>query len=110
MPRLVSFLLFGLAVFLSCAPKTEQPSIPDDKMAAIMADLFVAESATVGLGGYPKDSLQQAYYQQVLKIHGITLEEYERNLRIYADDVPRMEELVKKAEGIVNPSDTTGKK
>lgn len=97
-------LLFCLA----CSPKTEQPSLSDDKMARIMADLYVAEAATNGLGGYPKDSLLRIYYGHVLEMHGITKEEYEKNLRLYVQDLPRMEQLVKSARNLVAP-DTTKK-
>ena len=44
-------LLVLLLALTACQAKVEQPAIPDEKMAKIMADLFVAESATVGLGG-----------------------------------------------------------
>ena len=80
-------------------------------MARIMADLYIAEAATVGLSGFEKDSLQQVYYRQVFELHGLSIEEYERNLRQYADDVPRMETLHREAELLVNPAaDSTGGK
>lgn len=92
-----------LSLLLACAPKLEQPDLPADKMARIMADLFIAESATVGMGGYPKDSLQHAYFQQVLQLHQVTLDDYERNLRLYAEQ-DRMDELTAEAEALVNPA------
>ncbi|MFM8485302.1 MAG: hypothetical protein ACKOCH_03120, partial [Bacteroidota bacterium] len=39
--------------------------ISDEKVARIMADLYVAEAATIGMTGYSKDSLMQVYYSQV---------------------------------------------
>lgn len=67
-------------------------------MARIMADLSIAEAATTGLTGFPKDSLMQAYFRQTLEMHSTTLEDYEKNLRLYADDLPRMQRLTQQAE------------
>ena len=87
-----------LLLFAGCGKSAEQPSIPDEKMARIMADLCIAEAATTGLTGFPKDSLMQAYFRQTLELHSITLEDYEKNLRLYADDLPRMQRLTQQAE------------
>jgi hypothetical protein len=73
----------------------------DEKIARIMADLSVAEAATNGLNGYQKDSLMQAFYKQVFKMHGTTAEAYENDLRIIASDLGRMEEIVKQAEELL---------
>jgi len=68
----------------ACRQETEQPSLPDATIARIMADLHVAEAATTGLGGYEKDSLTHLYFKQVFEIHGVSKEEYERNVRLIA--------------------------
>ena len=95
----------------SCREPVEQPSLAPDKMARVMADLYLAEAATVGLSGYAKDSLQHVYYQQVFEMHGVTLDEYDRNLKLYADDIDKMQKLVEDAELLVDPAarDTTKK-
>jgi hypothetical protein len=99
----LSWLLAAALLAFRCTPEVEQPSLPDDKMARIIADIALAEAATVGLGGYSRDSLQQIYYRQVLEMHGITLEEYEKNLRLYADDIPRFQNVVTRAEALIKP-------
>ncbi len=91
-----------LLFFVACGQVQEKPSIPDEKMARIMADLSIAEAATTGLTGYPKDSLMQAYFRQTLELHSVTLEEYEKNLRLYADDLPRMQQVTKQTETFLN--------
>lgn len=75
----------------------------DEKIARIMADLYVAEAATIGLSGYPKDSLTHVYYEQALQMHGITGEQYEKDLRILARDVPRMEAILEQAQALLEP-------
>lgn len=94
-------LAFCLLLFAACGPTPERPSIPDEKMARIMADLAIAEAATTGLTGYPKDSLMQAYFRQTLELHHITQDSYEKNLRLYADDLPRMQQLTKQTETLL---------
>lgn len=96
----MSFLLVGLWAW-GCQPAQEQPTLPDAKMARIMADLSIAEAATNGLGGYPKDSLMHLYFTQTFDLHGITQEDYEKNLHLYAQQPERMARLVKSAEALL---------
>lgn len=91
----------SVLLLFSCKEKVEQPSLPDEKISRIMADLFTAEAATNGLSGYAKDSLLQVYFNQVLEMHNVSKEEYEKNLRLIANDLPRMEEIVKQAETLL---------
>ncbi|HMX40665.1 MAG TPA: DUF4296 domain-containing protein [Saprospiraceae bacterium] len=85
----------------ACQPRKEEPNLPDEKMARIMADLSMAEAATNGLAGYPKDSLMHHYFSQTFDLHGTTLEEYERNLRLYVQDPDRMTRLVHRSEELL---------
>lgn len=68
-----------------------------------MADLYLAEAATSGFTGYAKDSLTHVYYDQVLKIHGVTAPEYEQNLQILAQDEQRIERVVNQALKLIDP-------
>lgn len=88
----------SVALLFSCGEKAEQPTLTDEKISKVMADLFTAEAAVNGLTGYTKDSLMQIYFKQVLEMHGVTKEEYEKNLRLIANDLPHMEAIVKQAE------------
>lgn len=97
---LVASLLVAV-LFFACEKKLEQPTLPDEKIARIMADLFVADAATNGLSGYSKDSLAQIYFKQVLEMHGVTKESYEKDLRLMADDLPRLERVVQQAEALL---------
>lgn len=73
-------------------------------MARVLADLAIADAATNGIAGYEKDSLAQMYFKQVLELHGLTLEQHEKNLRIYANDSGKMKELLNKAGALVDTS------
>lgn len=102
-------LFFGTLIVLAlslgaCRHNTkEQPTFSQDEMLNIMTDLCYAEAATSHLTGYPRDSLNQIYFKQVFDMHKTTLEQYEQNLRIYAEDVPTMEMLIKKLEARFEP-------
>jgi hypothetical protein len=86
-------LALAIAGLTACKQNAPQPTIPEDKMVRIMSDLVVADAAAANFSGYQKDSLVQVYYKQVYKMNGITLAEYEKNLRIYAEDVDKMDRM-----------------
>lgn len=96
----------GLSVFVflfSCkGTVAEQPGIPEDKMVHIMADLNIAEAATNNISGKQRDSMMQVYFSQVYELHGITEEEYEKDLRIYASDLDRIERMTDEVDKLFN--------
>lgn len=96
---LLSVVLLGSCNFQNAA---ERPSVSDEKMARVLADLSIADAATNGIAGYDKDSLMQAYFQQVLQMHGLTQEQHEKNLRIYANDMGKMQELLEQAQVLLD--------
>lgn len=98
--RIALFVLLGFLA--ACSSKTkEQTTLSDDKIARIMADMNIADAATTGIAGYTKDSLMHHYFNQVFEIHGVSLESYEKDLRIVAQDLERMDRIVKKAEELL---------
>lgn len=98
-------LLLAALLFFACEKKVEQPTLSDEKISRIMADFATAEAATNGLNGFPKDSLLQLYFGQVLELHQITREEYEKNLRLLTNDLPRMQAIIKAAELLMVPEE-----
>ena len=105
------FLLLLLSGFWgSCnfQETAERPSVSDEKMARVIADLAIADAATNGITGYEKDSLMQAYFQQVLQLHGLTLEQHEKNLRIFANDMDKMQEILENAEMLLDTTIKNG--
>ncbi len=100
-------LLIGALAFVACE-RVEKTTLPDDKIVRMMVDFHVADAATNGLSGYALDSLQQAYFQQVVQLHNVSLDEYEKNLRVVARDQDRMDRLLKRAEEIIGMSTVGG--
>jgi hypothetical protein len=101
--RLLIFLPF-MALFLAQCKRQplEQPTRTEVQMARIMADLAIADAATNGLNGYPKDSLAQIYFRQVLEMHQLSMEEHEKNLRLYANDLGQLDRILQQAELLVD--------
>ena len=95
--------LVSMVFTCSCEKKVEQPSLPDEKISRIMADVFTAEAATNGLIGYPKDSLLRIYLDQVLLKHQVSKEVYEKDLRLIANDIPHMERVIEGARLLLEP-------
>ncbi len=85
-----------------CGPNLEQPTLSDEKIARVMADLYIAEAATTGLAGQTKDSLTQIYYNQVFQIHELTPAEYEKNLQILAQENGHIERVVSRSVELVD--------
>lgn len=104
--RIFLFLSLMAACISACnfQNTAEQPTVSEEKMARVLADLAIADAATNGIAGYEKDSLAQMYFKQVLELHGLTLEQHEKNLRIYAKDSGKMKELLNKAGALVDTS------
>lgn len=87
-----------LICLAACQPKQETPSMSDEQLARLSSDLYIAEAATSGLAGYERDSMAQVYFKQVLEMHGATMEQYEKDLRLIVNDLPRMEAILQKAQ------------
>ncbi|MCA0237094.1 MAG: DUF4296 domain-containing protein [Bacteroidetes bacterium] len=104
--RFPLFLLLVLGSLWACQfqNSAEKPSVSEEKMARIMADLAIADAATNGIAGYDKDSLMQVYNRQVFELHGITMEEHEKNLHIYANNSDQMKALLEKAAALLDTS------
>ncbi|HOY04535.1 MAG TPA: DUF4296 domain-containing protein [Saprospiraceae bacterium] len=103
----ICLIVLLMATFVSACnfqKSVEQPTVSEDKMARILADLAIADAATNGIAGYEKDSLAQLYFRQVLEMHGLTLEQHEKNLRIFANDSGKMKELLNEAGALVDTS------
>ncbi len=110
MKNLVARFLLLSALLFACNNKTEQASLTDQQISRIMADMFIADAATTGLAGYPKDSLMHVYFAQVLDMHHVTEEEYERNLLLLAKDLPRMQAVTKAASELLNSNNNKEEK
>jgi predicted GNAT family acetyltransferase len=55
----------------SCEAETAEPQLSEEKLVNTLADIHIAEAALQALRGKTKDSISQAYYEQIYSIHGV---------------------------------------
>lgn len=91
-------LLLGMCACQQPTQSSAQEAVPEEKVAKIIAEIALAEGAVSALTGFKRDSFVHSYYKQIYEINGVTLEDYEKYLRILANDTKRLEGVVKKAE------------
>ncbi len=106
MKQILIYIFFGTALALhapACQQEAKQPPLSDKQVSRIMADLYLAEAATTGLTGNPKDSLLGVYYRQVFEIHGVSKEDYETSLRTMSEDDERIRGVVDSAINLLKP-------
>jgi|LauGreDrversion4_2_1035121.scaffolds.fasta_scaffold754131_1 hypothetical protein len=99
-----NILFFSIPALLlqGCQGENSQSQdISDEKIARIMADLYIAEAATIGMTGYSKDSLMQVYYNQVFEMHGTDKVVYENNLRLISNDLQHLKQVVLEARELL---------
>jgi hypothetical protein len=101
------YIWIVFAGFAACIPVPPPPSIPDEKMSRIMADIYIAEAATNGMAGANRDSVNYVYYSQVMEIHGITRDSYEKNIHLLSGDIPRMRRVMERAQEMVGDTSAT---
>lgn len=96
--------IFAAAIVFatSCVERADPPLFSDEKTAQIMADLAVADAAAMSkFTGYPRDSITEAYFSQVFQMHGVSKEDYEKNLLLLSHDLDRLQRCSKNAEQIL---------
>ena len=85
-----------LASVVSCGPKPTPITMDEDKLVEVLIDVHVAEAAVQMLRGATKDSVINAYYDQIFEIHGLSREDFETTMEILRTDPKRMEALYSK--------------
>lgn len=101
MKNILFFFIPALLLQGCSSANTQSQDISDDKIARIMADLYVAEAATIGMTGYSRDSLIQVYYNQVFEMHGTNKVVYENNLRLISNDLQHLKQVVLEAQKLL---------
>ena len=85
-----------LASVVSCGPEPTPIPMDEDKLVEVLIDVHVAEAAVQMLRGATKDSVINAYYDQIFEIHGLSREDFETTMEILRTDPKRMEGLYSK--------------
>lgn len=88
-----------LLCFFSCEEPKPELTIPEERLIPLMADIHLADMATLNIPQTVKDSIQEAYLNQIFRIHDIDRAVFDSNMQIlYADPARYQEISVKVAE------------
>lgn len=95
-----SFLAFVLLIHLSlasCGQDKMSWAIDEQVLLEVIIDVHVAEAAVQSLRGATKDSVINAYYDQIFEIHGVNRAEFETTMEMLRNDPKHLEALYSKA-------------
>lgn len=92
-------VFFVVLLLCSCTDQARY-TLDSVRMAAVIADLHIAEAAASQQEGSKKDSIIKVYYRQIYEIHKTNEDEFLQNLEMLKTDVEEMEKVYK----IVNDS------
>ena len=81
-PKVILFFLILIGLFTACNNRPKEV-LSDEKMEAIMVDLFLFEGAATVKNIPVGDTLKTNYYNQLLQKHGVTLAQYDSSLVWY---------------------------
>lgn len=95
------FLIYLICLFCSCKPKQEfEAPIPEDKMVAIMSEIYYLDGHFAELNSYLKDSIVFMKLNELLNGQGISLEQFKKAKDYYSENEEaklRLEEAIKKS-------------
>lgn len=95
---LMVFILMTLG-FVACSdykPNYAEPTIEEDKMALIMADLHILEAYLQNTDPSKRDSIKSLLYDQLFKIHQLDSTTFYKNHKIYFSNSKTIEPLYEK--------------
>ncbi len=95
--RVVAWILL---LALPAAACTRGPSLPlhEDVLVKVLADAHVVEAAVQNLSGDLKDSMRQAYFEQIYTMHQVNAADFRKALELLSDNPDRMEKIYNKVE------------
>lgn len=99
--RHLFWMIIITATFTGCnettvSPKKIEPDIGQEKMVEILKDIHLAEAISQSERTNVKDSLLAIYYDDIYRIHDITKEDLERNLKLWMNDAEEVDKLYEK--------------
>jgi hypothetical protein len=103
MPRtLLKGVLLATLMTACCTPSsTKRAILTDDQVTRILAELAIADGATLGLAGYLKDTTALRYYHQVFAITGVRKEDFEQSIGALSDDPKRLKAIMERADSLL---------
>lgn len=98
----ILILLCSVFTAMACSNNREELPLSEEKMAHILADIHVAEAAIKEATGSDKDSLEQLYYQRIMKIHGVSRADFDSTLSKVHRNPDQLIHLYQRARAILD--------
>jgi len=77
---IILFAVLSGGLITGCVDQKDPDLLPEDQLIRLITDAHLAEGALQNVGASELDSMTQLYYEQIFEIHGITEEEFKKNL------------------------------
>jgi hypothetical protein len=91
-PQRVYLLIFPILLLVGCQP-TDPLELADEQLVPLLADLHIARAVVANASPEQRDSVHDVFIDQLCLLHGISRDQFDRNLQRLADDPQRMEAL-----------------
>ena len=88
--------VFIVGQFISCKEEVKRPSIPEDRLVELLADLHMVEMAMHQIPKHAKDSMRTVFKGQILDIYKLTEDSLNHNIKVLQGDPEYYFEVSKK--------------
>ena len=89
-------LIIVLFILLGCQQDDISYAIEEEMMIKILADMHIAEAATLQGDISQRDSLRKIYYDQIFEIHEVPKETYEEDMDVLKRDAKKLASIYDK--------------
>ena len=89
------------SVFVACQDSLNAP-IPEEKLISILVDVHTAEAMTETEIQRVRDSINPIYYAQIYEKHGVTSQDFDSTMSVYAHNPERFDSVYSRVQRIIN--------
>ena len=100
-PPVLTTCLLLCIVFVACEDRLNAP-IPEEKLISILVDVHTAEAMTETEIQRVRDSINPIYYAQIYEKHGVTSQDFDSTMSVYAHNPERFDSVYSRVQRIIN--------
>ena len=100
-PTVLTTCLLLCIVFVACEDRLNAP-IPEEKLISILVDVHTAEAMTETEIQRVRDSINPIYYAQIYEKYGVTSQDFDSTMSVYAHNPERFDSVYSRVQRIIN--------
>ena len=100
-PTVLTTCLLLCIVFVACEDRLNAP-IPEEKLISILVDVHTAEAMTETEIQRVRDSMNPIYYAQIYEKYGVTSQDFDSTMSVYAHNPERFDSVYSRVQRIIN--------